>query len=60
VDHHKILAPKTSTTDKRIKALEITRAYAEYKTRHAGDLDGDLANWANNIMLFIEIEKHEK
>ena len=50
-----------STTDlKRIKALEITRAYAEYKTRHAGDLDGDLADWTNNIMYLIENEKGKK
>ena len=45
---------------KRIKALEITRAYAEYKTRLAGDLDGDLAHWADNIMCFIENVKARK
>ena len=49
-----------SAAEKRIKALEITHAYAEYKTRHAGDLDGDFANWANNIMRIIELEKAAK
>ena len=49
-----------SPVEKRIKALEITHAYAEYKIRHAGDLDNDLANWANNIMRFIENERAEK
>ena len=34
---------------KRIKALEITQAYAEYKTRHTGDLDSELINWTYNI-----------
>ena len=47
-------------TRKSIKALEITRAYAEYKTRHAGDLDADLANWVNNIIRFIAIKKSKK
>jgi hypothetical protein len=28
----------------RLKALEITRAYAEYKTRYI-DLERDLINW---------------
>ena len=39
---------------KRIKALETTYAYAEYKMRLAGDLDKDLADWASNIMYYIE------
>ena len=45
---------------KLIKALEITHAYAEYKTRLAGDLDSDLANWASNIMCLIENKKAKK
>ena len=55
MDKHKI-----SAAEKRIKALEITRAYAEYKIRHAGDLDGDFHNWTNNIIRFIQIEKDGK
>ena len=45
---------------KRIRALEITHAYAEYKTRIAGDLDGALDNWADNIMRYIENAKAKK
>ena len=41
----------------RIKSLEITHAYAEYKTRVAGDLDADLDDWASNIMGFIKNAK---
>jgi len=41
----------------RIKALEITLAYSEYKTRYAGDLDSELVNWSNNIIRFIELER---
>ena len=47
-----------STADlMRIKSLEVTRAYAEYKMRSAGDLDSDLVNWTLNIMRFLEFEK---
>jgi len=56
MDEHKVSSP----AEKRIKALEIAHAYAEYKIRHAGDLDGDLANWANDLKGFIEKEKAEK
>ena len=45
---------------KYIKTLEIAHAYAEYKTRLAGDLDADLSDWANNIMSFIENAKAKK
>jgi len=45
---------------KNIKALEITKAYAEYKIRYAGDLDEDLANWVNNLTRVIAIEKSKK
>jgi hypothetical protein len=45
---------------KRIKDLEITKAYAEYKIRHAGDLDADLANWVNDISRFIAVKKSKK
>ena len=42
------------------KAFEITYAYAEYKTRHAGDLDDDLADWTNNAMQLIKSGKKGK
>ena len=45
---------------KRIKVLEATYAYAEYKTRLAGDLDSDLAHWTNNIITLIERAKARK
>jgi len=51
---------KVTPVEECIKALEITHAYAEYKMRHTGDLDDDLANWANNIKRFIEIKKAKK
>ena len=60
MNKHKISTTKISAADKRIKALESTHAYAEYKIRHTGDLDSDLGNWLNNIMLSIEIVKHTK
>ena len=47
---------RASSSAERIKALEITRAYAEFKTRQ-GDLGEDLVNWTSNIMRFIEKEK---
>ena len=50
--------PKLSTEEK-LKALLITHAYAEYKTRHAGDLDSDLTNWASNIKYYIK-QKNQK
>jgi len=43
---------------KRIKDLEITQAYAEYKMRSAGDMDGDLINWTFNIKRLIIKEKN--
>jgi hypothetical protein len=49
-----------SSAEKRIKALEITHAYALYKIRLAGDLDDDLSDWVNNITRSIEKEKAEK
>ena len=58
--HHKISAPEISKADKRIEALKITHAYAEYKMRHAGDLDAEFTDWANNIMYFLDDKKHEK
>ena len=48
---------KESLTKKNIKALEITKAYAEYKIRRTGDLDSDLANWENNISYIIKKAK---
>ena len=42
-------APKTVELNKP-KSIEITQAYAEYKIRHAGDLDEDLADWEYNLM----------
>ena len=51
---------KVSPAKKRFKALEITRAYAEYKIRSAGDLDADLSEWLNNISRLIAIEKAKK
>ena len=47
------------STNERLKALEITQAYAEFKIRQ-GDLGDDIVNWTNNIMRFIENEKTEK
>jgi len=51
---------KTLSAKKRMKDLEITKAYAEYKMRYAGDLDADLANWVNDIARFIAIKKAKK
>ena len=51
--------PKVSDAEKQ-RSYEITRAYAEYKTRHAGDLDDDLANWAINIQRFMNSKKQKK
>ena len=51
---------KAVSAKKGLKDLEITRAYAEYKTRHAGDLDADLADWVNDITRFIAIKKAKK
>ena len=48
---------KQEVTINRIKALEITQAYAEYKMRSTGDLDGDLMNWTYNLMRSIRKEK---
>jgi hypothetical protein len=48
------------TALKRIKALEITKAYAEHKMRITGDLDSDLNDWMDNIRLFVENEKAKK
>ena len=45
---------------KLLKALEITQAYAEYKTRNTGDLDNDLMSWTYNISRKIEKEKDEE
>ena len=49
-----------SDAEKRIKALEVTKAYAEYKLRHAGDLEGDYSGWPGNLTRFIEKEKAKK
>ena len=51
--------PKVRTA-KKLKPLEITYAYAEYKTRREGDLDSDLANWTNNILYLIKTQKTKK
>ena len=51
---------KARTAEKSIKDLEITRAYAEYKTKYAGDIDADLADWVNNIRRSIAIKKSKK
>ena len=48
---------KESSIKKNIRALEITKAYAEYKIRHTGDLDADLVDWKNNIMCIIKKAK---
>ena len=48
---------RSASSLKRIKNLEITRAYAQYKMRSAGDLDNDLKNWNYNLMYSIENEK---
>ena len=48
--------PKITNAEK-LKFLEVTLAYAQYKTRHAGDLDTDLTHWANNIMCMIKSRK---
>ena len=47
----------TPDDKKLIKKLKVTRAYAQYKTRSAGDLDNDLINWNFNITRTIT--KHE-
>jgi hypothetical protein len=44
---------------KKLKCLEITRAYALDKLRHVGDIDGDLVNWSNNLMILIQNEKNK-
>ena len=51
--------PKISAAEK-LKALEMAYTYAEYKTRHAGDLDSDLTHWAGNIGHYIEAKKAKK
>ena len=51
---------KVSSPKKTFKALEITRAYAEYKIRRTGDLDADLSNWVSNITRLIAVEKAKK
>jgi len=45
---------------KKLKPLEITYAYAEYKIRRECDLDSDLANWTNNILQLMKIKKGKK
>ena len=56
----KVDKSKAISAKKGLKDLEITRAYAEYKTRHAGDLDADLNDWVNDITRFIAIKKAKK
>jgi len=51
---HKVRTPK------KLRQLEITYAYAEYKIRREGDLDRDLDNWTNNILNLIKIQKSKK
>ena len=41
---------------RRIKALEIAQSYAEFKKRE-GSLEGDIINWADLIIKFIETGK---
>jgi len=43
--------------DKEDKVLEKNLAYAEYKMRHAGDLDADLSDWAYNLSRLIASKK---
>ena len=45
---------------KKLTSLEITQAYAEYKTRREGDLDNDLSNWTYNIQRLIKSRKGKK
>ena len=47
-------------TIKKLKPLEITYAYAEYKTRRECDFDSDLADWTNNIQQLIKARKGKK
>jgi len=47
-------------TAKKLKPLEITYAYAEYKTRRECDFDSDLANWTNNILNLMKAQKMKK
>jgi len=42
------------------KILEKDLAYAEYKMRHAGDLDADLSDWAYNLSRLIATKKKPK
>jgi len=40
--------------------LEKDLAYAEYKTRHAGDLDADLSDWTYNLSRLVAAKKKPK
>ena len=51
---------KASLEEKRIEYLKITKAYAEYKIRRAGDLDPEFDNWVDNISEVIEAQKAKK
>ena len=51
--------PKVRTM-KKLKPLEITYAYAEYKIRRECDLDSDLENWTNNILQLMKTRKGKK
>lgn len=51
---------EASQAEKRLKALKITFAYAEYKMRQTGDLSAELANWTDNIRRFIRKETEKK
>ena len=51
---------KALSAKKRIKDLEIKKAYAEYKIRHTGDLNIDLDDWVSNITELIAVKKGKK
>ena len=52
MNKHKVLSP----SEKRIKNLEISLAYSNYK-KYSGDLDKELDHWSDNIAYLIEYEK---
>ena len=49
----------TKELEKKIKDLEIAKAYAEYKIR-IGDLGHEFDDWINNLERTIEILKARK
>ena len=53
------MGKSNTLTFKEIKALEITHAYAEYKTRFSGDMGEEFANWPGNLLKVIKSEKRK-